>query len=83
MCPRFGRPPYTAVPVRHRDYAPDRSGRTRNEFDPCGRNMPSAEGRINVFNGISAAVSFSSMADEYAGVVGFVIACDLLAMLPS
>jgi C4-dicarboxylate transporter len=45
--------------------------------------MPSAEGRINVFNGISAAVSFSSMADEYAGVVGFVIACDLLAMLPS
>jgi hypothetical protein len=69
--------------VRHRDYAPDRSGRTRNEFDPCGRNMPSAEGRINVFNGISAAVSFSSMADEYAGVVGFVIACDLLAMLPS
>jgi C4-dicarboxylate transporter len=44
--------------------------------------MPSAEGRINVFNGVSAAASFSSMADEYAGVVGSVIACEIVGGWP-
>jgi hypothetical protein len=75
--------PKTHFKVKMRIVGSRRSGRTRNEFDPCGGNMPSAEGRINVFNGVSAAVSFSSMGDEYAAVVGFMIAYDLLAMLPS